>query len=467
MSDELDIPSPELQTKVIKDARDRVVFEAMSERTFIIVLICHVDSNRNSLTRIHCKKGIPIAGYVYDTVTESYHVECHAYLQLGYVPISLQQTMPGVGNWCLSGGAWIYVRSQKGDSPMMMRDLARLDPRTVQLWNGEKWTQLLGVNLLKRTGHELEIVLRSGERISCTPNHKFPTSEGLLEAKEIIAGNCLCACRLPESKESIRAEHIGPDAAWLAGLYLAEGWGVERGKIYLAGHSKEYYRWIRVQHIVKSYGGKCTLTTNGNNQTIKIYGKVICAIISELVSGHNAKNKGIAPVVWRYDDDFLRSFMSGYLGGDGHEDKPNRRWRLGFTRNYNLERDIRTVCARLGWALTLNSWCNKFDGKKFPAFRGEIRELRSGYQSEKDRCEVMDVRKARCREVYDISVADEPHVFALSSGVLTHNSQRIPLPENALRRFFTPQQKRDLKNLKTTYKSPQFTFQYMQIIDCY
>lgn len=92
-------PSSELQAKAIKDATDQLIIEVIPERTFVILLAVHNDSYLNSLTRIHCKKGVPISGYVYDMVTESYHVECHDYFQLGYIPISLQQRMPGVGRW--------------------------------------------------------------------------------------------------------------------------------------------------------------------------------------------------------------------------------------------------------------------------------------------------------------------------------------------------------------------------------
>lgn len=92
-------PSSELQAKVIKDAVDRLIVEVIPERTFVIILAVHNDSDLNNLTRIHCKKGVPISGYVYDMVTESYHVDCHDYFQLGYIPISLQQKMPGVGRW--------------------------------------------------------------------------------------------------------------------------------------------------------------------------------------------------------------------------------------------------------------------------------------------------------------------------------------------------------------------------------
>ncbi len=336
--------------------------------------------------------------------------------------------------WCLSGGAWLYVRSQKGDMPMMVRDVARLDPETVQLWNGEKWTRLLGMSCSAREGDEVEMVLRSGERISCTRTHRFPTSRGLLEAGQIKAGDCLHSCILPEPENPLSPSHLGADAAWIAGLYLAEGCGVSVGKIQISGHALETERWERVQRIVASYGGRCTLTVNGNNQLIRVYGKVICSVIEELVSGHDAKNKCFSPTVWRYSNEFLRAYMDGYLSGDGHDDQGNRRWRIGFARNYSLERDLRVVCARLGWTLTLNPSTAVCDGQTFPTFRGEIREVRSGHWNEKDRCEVMEIRNARCREVYDLGVEDEPHLFALASGILTHNSKPSPMPESVQNR---------------------------------
>jgi len=65
-----------------------------------------------------------------------------------------------------------------------------------------------------------------------------------------------------------------------------------------------------------------------------------------------------------------------------------------------------------------------------PTFRGELREERSGHHNERDRNEIVEIRKARCREVYDLGVADDPHLFSLASGVLTHNSKPNPMPES-------------------------------------
>ena len=339
--------------------------------------------------------------------------------------------------WCLSGGTWVYARTQKGDMPIMVRDLARLREGTVQLWNGDKWTNLLGMSKSKRQGDEITITLRSGERISCTPTHRFPANKvrdsfqesGVFEASELRVGDSLVQCRLPGPCVPKHPKHIDLDAAWLAGLYIAEG-SMSEDTIQLAGHVKEEARWLRVCSIATSYGGSATRTIDGNKMDIRIYGKMLVALIAELVSGRTAKDKCFAPVVWRYTNEFLAEMLNGYLSGDAHDDEPNQRFRLGFRRNYNLERDLRTACARLGYTLTLNPSVATLNGREFPIFRGELRKSRSGHHNEKDRCEIVRIERSRCREVYDLGVDDEPHVFALASGVLTHNSKPNPMPES-------------------------------------
>jgi len=337
--------------------------------------------------------------------------------------------------WCLSGGTWVYAKTQKGEIPMMIGDMARLKPETVKLWNGEKWTQVLGWNKSNRKNTELEFVLRSGERISCTPNHKFPTERGLLEAKDILKGDILQSVKLPEPKEPLTPELVPDDIAWFIGLYLAEG-SKSGDCIQLAGHIKEMDRYHLLSNIVKKYGGLIQRYNLGNNsQTINIHSKILTAILAEYISGKTAKNKGLSVKCWQRNNDFLKQLLSGYLSGDGYWDSKNRRWRLGFTRNYNLERDLRVLCARLDYKLILNFGIAKNGDKKFPCFRGEIRFNKSDYHSSKNPNEVIAIRKARCREVYDIGVENEPHLFALASGVLTHNSKPNAMPESVTDRF--------------------------------
>lgn len=331
--------------------------------------------------------------------------------------------------WCLSGGTWVYARTQKGDMPVMVRDLYRLQPHTVRLWNGKEWTPLVGMSKSKRCGTELEIVLRSGERISCTPTHRWPSSRGIVPASELQVGDRLFSCQLPQPVHPRDSRQIDADVAWFAGLYLAEGSRSE-DTIQIAGHAKEEQRWQRVEWIARNYGGSATRTVEGNKMSIRVYGKILNALVDQFVSGRTAHDKCFSPCVWKYSNDFVRAMLQGYLEGDGHWDEKNDRWRLGFCRNYNLERDLRTACARLGYRIILNLATVGYNGKRVPTFRGEIRMHRSGHPAEKDACEIVEIRKARCREVYDLGVMDEPHELALASGVLTHNSKPNPMPES-------------------------------------
>ena len=335
--------------------------------------------------------------------------------------------------WCLSGGAFVYARTQKGDMPLMVRDVARLAPETVKLWNGEKWTQVCGWSRSKRSGTEIEIVLRSGERIGCTTTHQWPTNRGLLKTSDLSVGDLLESVAIPEPEYPLDTETISRDVAWFVGLYIAEG-SRSKDKIQISGHVKETERWERCKRIAREWGGSASQDFSGNGMNIRMYGKFLNTIIEQFVSGRTAKNKCLAPVCWRYSNEWLRSLLDGYLGGDGGWDTENKRWRLGFCRNYNLERDLRTLAARLSFRIVLNPGFSTFDGRKFPAFHGEIRFEVSDHHNCKSPQEIVEIRKARCREVYDIGVADDPHTYALASGILTHNSKPNPMPESVLDR---------------------------------
>lgn len=329
--------------------------------------------------------------------------------------------------WCLSGGTRVYARTQKGEMPTTIKDLVRLDPSTVQLWNGEKWTQVLGWNRSGR-GEPLEIELRSGERIGCTEGHLWPTQRGNVQADQLRVGDVLDSATLPEPRVPHLPLHIDQDVAWMVGLYLAEG-SQSRGRLQFAGHENEAaWRVERLAEIAERFGGTVRAHDGGANVVVDC--PPLVAIVDQYIHGKSAKTKGIKVRAWRHDNEWLTAFLNGYLHGDGHHDANNGRWRLGFTRNDRLAGDLRTICARLGYTLTLRAATANGFGKEWPCYRGEIRRIRSGHHNERSRSEVVAIRRSRARQFWDIGVADEPHLFALASGVLTHNSKPNPMPES-------------------------------------
>jgi DNA modification methylase len=334
--------------------------------------------------------------------------------------------------WCLSGGARVYARTQKGDMPMAVKELVRLDPATVKLWNGEKWTQALGWSASVGRDGALELELRSGERIGCTPGHEWPTQRGNVRADKLLAGDVLNTTELPQPETPDTPSALD-DArvGWIAGRYLADG-SMHNDRITLACHADEADDLAQVAgDFARSlHGSAVAHRTRGKAAVVAVNGPLSAAVIRAYVYGDSAHTKGIRSRAWRRSNAFLRALLDGYLSGDGHYEAANHRWRLGFTRNDRLAADLRTLAARLGCSLTLRATTGTGFGRSWPIYRGELRFARSGHHNEKPRSEVVAIRPGRGRQFWDIGVADEPHLFALASGVLTHNSKPNPMPES-------------------------------------
>lgn len=331
--------------------------------------------------------------------------------------------------WCLSGGTRVYARTPNAEGPATIHDLVRLDPSTVELWNGERWTQVLGWS--SRRSETVRLTLRSGERIIASPNHRWPLEDGrVVETGELAVGDIIATTVLPEPANPTDAD-IPLDLAWFAGLYLAEG-SRSGDAIQIAGNAKEVARHERVMDIARRHGGSAVLHAgSGDGVNLVVHGAFLDAAIRHFMGGRTALDKHIHPRAWKSSNAALRALMEGYLAGDGHFDAPNDRWRLGFGNNPQLVDSLRTLSARLGATLTLSPSLARMGRTAiFEANRGEWRWQASGHRNAKPSAEVMKIAPIDEREVWDIGVADDPHTFALASGVLTHNSKPNPMPES-------------------------------------
>jgi hypothetical protein len=330
---------------------------------------------------------------------------------------------------CLSGGTMVYARCKGRELSIRVHDLCRAyDPADVQLWNGQKWTQVLW---WQATGRQpgvdayREIELRSGERIGCTGSHRWPTRRGLVYASDLVVGDVIDTAPLPEGTATptgLDDELVG----WFVGLYIAEGSRSER-TIQIAGHVNELDRYKRLCELATAYHGTCNVypAAKGNGATINLTGAVLNAILDTYVGGRIAKDKHLQPKVWQRSNRFLAAVLDGYLSGDGSYDDALLRWRLGFTANDALASDLRTLGARLGVSVRLRRGTVTGFGQEWPAWIGTLYRDGQNRRKQPD-SQIVAIRQSRARQFWDIGVADDPHLFALASGVLTHNS----LPES-------------------------------------
>jgi hypothetical protein len=329
--------------------------------------------------------------------------------------------------WCLSQSTILYAKTNQTVGPMSIHNLVRLDPSTVKLWTGEKWSQVLGWGATQSKQRPIRMKLRSGVVISCTQGHRWPLASGrVVRADELRVGDVLRSTQLPDEDG---ATCMPLDLAWFAGLYLAEG-SMADDAIQIAGHTKEQKRHDRVHVIAEEYGGSCVTRYDGEATYQVVHGEILRGAIRHFVAGHNAHDKHLNPRCWRLPTAVLRAFLEGYLVGDGHWDESNKRWRLCFCRNVAWASDLRTLCARCGFSVTLLPALSFGFGRYHKSYRGEIRMQCSGHHNNKSRSQIVWMGKGIQGTFYDIGIADDPHLFALASGVLTHNCKPNPMPSS-------------------------------------
>ena len=360
---------------------------------------------------------------------------------------------------CLSETTRVYARTPQGERPLALRDLKDTDPKNVQLWNGQQWTRLCGW-AESASSEGLEIELRSGERLRCTPNHRWPTLRGLVTANELKIGDILERCILPEPQDNCLASGLDDElTGWFVGLYLAEG-SRYGGTITIAGHVKEQSRFHRLCQVAQAFHGQCAwYEPRGNASMINMHGTVLNALLDAYVGGKTAKTKFLSTLCWQRSNTFLRALLTGYLDGDGHYDVSNDRWRLGFAQNRELENSLRTLAARLDIQLRIKDARGCYSHKDYPFLRGEVRWIRPQTARAMSDTEVLGIKSARTERFIDIAVTDDPHLFALASGVLTHNSN--PTPQMKGTRFCNAHE--TLLWAKKSADQKKYTFHYREL----
>jgi hypothetical protein len=205
-------------------------------------------------------------------------------------------------------------------------------------------------------------------------------------------------------------------------------------------------------------------------------GHFMIELVKRFVRGASAKTKRLTREAYWYGKEFLTGILLGYLKGDGHWDHKNKRWKLGLTKNKGLIMDLRIVCQLTGYRIHTYDSLIPYKDAKVEIIRGQIRpnlssqwsmislevlglptrskfgyeqnhsikRLRANYRITTRKSQgqlpplavqvidgnlqisrIKNIQEANLKTFYDLSV-DGNHLFALPSGVLTHNSNPMP-----------------------------------------
>lgn len=360
---------------------------------------------------------------------------------------------PRIGNWvkCIAGSSELYIKNNINEhKKIFLKDIYRhSDLSKLSLWDGTKWNRINNVILNSNPQDILKITLESGEIIKATGEHIFIDEMG----NEIIAnnlkkGDVLKTTTLPNTNNINKAEMLSENMAWFIGLYLAEG-SMSNHKIQISSNTNETFRIDRIKELCSEYDGKyhIYIKPNSNTMTINVSSIIIEAYLNKYLKGNDCYSKAFTNSFFNLSNKLIEIAFMSYLNADGGKDLKNKRYRIGFTgKNRQLERDIRTICAKLNLRVTIkmDKIKNTITNKIHPVLRGSV-YLSTGRRFIPSRIvniENIEINNSKTK-YFDIILEDKPNIFSLSSGIILHNCNPVPINSknnylsNATEYFFT------------------------------
>jgi DNA modification methylase len=324
---------------------------------------------------------------------------------------------------CLGGNLPIYAKTGNKIIRTKVKDLARLPLENLYLPTPQGWKKILKIEKQPKS-NLLTIHLRSGFKIEVTPEHKFLINGNLVEASKLKKGDKLDHTNLPDEPGTLLGTY---ENGWIVGLWLAEGnYEMNKKAIRFSLNIKEENLSKKLEEWCKKYAGKYKEYNYGKNKIVVIVGEVPYAIIKHYTSKSGAKYKRLSSNAFIESNNFLKGILKGFLAGDGYYDAKNDRYRFRITTNSDLLEDLRVICNRTGYFMRskLRKIAIKKLNKTYNTYEIEIKKRKKGHFNQKDDFEILKIIKTNGYS-YEIEI-EEPHIFILSDGTLTHNSNHLP-----------------------------------------
>jgi DNA modification methylase len=347
---------------------------------------------------------------------------------------------PRVCSWikCLSGSTEIITKNSKNEiKKMFIKDLYRhTNFKEIKLFDGENWNKIHDIFINPNPVDKIEIIMESGEIIKTTSEHIFiKNDKSEIKAGELVKGDILYNVSLPESDiYHNKLNMLSDNIFWFIGVYLAEG-SMSNNKIQISSNKNEIHRITIIDKLCSEYGGKYHVYNkpNSNSMTINVSSQIIYSILNKFISGNTSYYKHFSNDFFNLPLEKIKIAFISYLDSDGGKDLKNNRYKIGFTgKNRQLERDIRTICSMLNFRVNmkLTKSKNTNTGKKHSYIKGNLYLLPGKYFIPNRIKEIKVNKKIEKTNYFDISMSGNSNVFSLSSGVLVHNCNPVPINSN-------------------------------------
>ena len=144
---------------------------------------------------------------------------------------------------------------------------------------------------------------------------------------------------------------LNKDAAWLLGVYVAEGWTTEGHDVFFSFGHDEPSLVRRVTALARSLGYHPQIKRRRTGTWVRFSSSILARALRDWC-GHLAVNKKIPDfVLYHRDADLLKSFLDGYHKGDGNVtvDRRGPIFDRASTTSKILALQIQLAYARLGF----------------------------------------------------------------------------------------------------------------------
>jgi len=333
---------------------------------------------------------------------------------------------------CLIGSTKIPILNKDGIMKIMpITDIVKNNYKEYKVYTGEKWVPLISCKETTPVEEYIEITLRNNNKIKCTKEHRFSINNNLIHANELKIGDILDHCQISNNLDNIKEPKcLSKNILWFIGLFLGDG-SLSGSTIQIAANIHANDERERLKEICNEVNCNLREYPQGANGTnYHIDSSILLAILKEYITGNTAYGKHFSAKCLNLSNDYLKEIFEGYLYADGHWEEKNHRWTLGFTKkNKELQNDLRFICNLLGYDIKLQETVTKAFNSEYETIRGAIRYKPSTHWNAKSPYEITKItlkQNNRSYKFYDLEIEDEPHLFSLSDGTLTHNTNPTP-----------------------------------------